>query len=150
MYQPRDGINTFAMVNKIVYTKSFGDFIFSPGINLRFYKKSRSESVQPLDHYLLSIPLVMFKYNISPQSTIILGMQGIPGFELNYKDYVQTENDYKRKTYTLEFSNRTTYFGYNVWASTGVSFDQLKYDEDYRDFENYKTSSTFIRVNLGW
>ena len=150
VYQPFDKINTFAMINKIVYTKSFGNLIFSPGINLRFYKKARSESVQPLDHYLMSIPLVMFEYIVSPRSTIRLGLQGIPGFEFSYKDYVQNENDYKRKSYTLEFSNRSIYFGYNVWASVGARFDNLRYDEEYRDFENYKTSSTFVNIQLGW
>ena len=150
VYQPKDAINTFAMVNKIVYTKGFGNWIFSPGLNLRFYKKARSESVQPLDHYLMSIPPVMFKYRISPRSTITLGLQGIPGFEFKYKDYVQTVNDYKRKTYTIEFANKSVYFGYVIWASVGVKLDELTYDKDYRTFENYKTSSTFVKVFLGW
>ena len=145
-----DEIYTFAMVNKIVYTKSLGNLLFSPGINLRFYKKARSESIHPLNHYLMSIPLIMFKYIISPRSTITLGLQGVPGIEYNYKDYVQTENDYKRKTYTLEFSNKTKYFGYDIRASVGATLDQLTYEETYRDFENFKSFSSFVKVFLGW
>ena len=65
VFQPNDEIRTLAMVNKIVYTKQWGNFIFSPGVNFRLYKKARSESIQPLDHYLMRIPFIMFKYIIS-------------------------------------------------------------------------------------
>ena len=138
------------MVNKLVYTKQWGNFIFSPGVNYKLYKKARSESLQPLDHYLIRIPLIMFKYIISPDTDIMLGLQGIPGFEFEYKDYVQSVNDYRRKTYTLQLENKSVYFGYNIWAAVGILFDQINYEEAYRAFEEYKTSSTFIRVFLGW
>jgi len=39
MFQPKDEIQTLSMVNKIVYTKQWGNFIFSPGIDFRLYKK---------------------------------------------------------------------------------------------------------------
>ena len=150
VFQPFDEIRTLAMVNKLVYTKQWGNFIFSPGVNLRLYKKARLESIQPLEHYLMTIPLIMFKYIISPDTDIMLGLQGMPGFEFHFKDYVQTVNDYKRKTYTLQVENKSSYFGYNIWAAVGILFDQLDYDEKYRAFEEYKRSSTYIRVFCGW
>ena len=149
-YQPHDILNTLAMVNKIAYTKRWGNWIFSPGVKYRFYKKVRSESLQPLDHYMMRIPLVMFKYIISPDTDISLGMQGIPYFQLQYKDNVQSHNDYRKKTYTLQIQNKTTYFGYQIWAAAGVTLDQLSYDEAYRQYEEYKFSTTFVKIFLGW
>ena len=110
----------------------------------------RSNSLQPLDHYMMRIPLVMVRYNISSKTDISLGMQGFSGFELEYSDYVQTSNDFGQKTYTLQLQNRTSYFGYNVWAAVGVTLDQVRYDETYRKFEDYKSSTTFVKVFLGW
>jgi len=92
----------------------------------------------------------MFKYIISPDTDIMLGLQGLPGFEFNFKDYVQSVNDYKRKTYRLQIQNKSIYFGYNIWAAVGVMTDQLNYEETYRKFEEYKSYSTYIRVFLGW
>ena len=149
-YQPHDVLSTMALVNKIVYTRRFGNFVFSPGVKLRFYKKVRSESLQPLEHYLMRIPLFMVKYIVSSNTDISLGMQGIPGFELDFADYVQSQNDYKQKTYTLQLQNRTGYFGYNIWGAVGISFDQINYDEIYRQFEEYKSTSTFVKIFLGW
>ena len=149
-YQPKDILSTIAMINKIVYTKRFGNWVFSPGVKFRFYKKVRSESIQPLDHYLMRIPLFMLKYIISDRTDLTLGMQGIPGFGLEYNDYVQTQNDYIQKTYTVQLQNRTTYFGYDIWASVGLNLDKLKYGEKYRQYEEYKSSSTFVKVSLGW
>ena len=138
------------MINKFVYTKSWGDFSFSPGINLRFLKKSRDKSVQPLEHYLITIPLIMFKYDVSMDTNIQLGLQGVPGFEFSDKDYVSGSNDYKRRTYLLQVENRSNYFGYDVWSGLGFKVDWVEFDTDSRSFENYKTSSTFINVGLGW
>ncbi len=119
-------------------------------MKFRFYKKFRSESLQPLDHYLMRIPLVMFKYIISPNTDISLGMQGVPGFQFQYKDYVQSHNDYRKKTYTLQLQNRTSYFGYSVWAAVGVTLNQIRYNEAYRQYEEYKSSTTFVRIFTGW
>jgi len=80
----------------------------------------------------------------------MLGLQGFKGFEFDHKDYVQRENDFKQKTYMLQLQNRTTYFGYDIWAATGIKFDEKYYSEMTRKFENYKSSSLFVNINLGW
>jgi hypothetical protein len=149
-YQPYDELKTVALVNKFVYTRQWGDFVFSPGVKFRLYKKVRSESVQPLDHYLMRIPIVMFKYIVSPDTSIMLGMQGLPGFQFRYKDYVQSRNDYRDRNYNLQISNQSVYFGYKVWAAVGVEYSHNVFDEDYREFEEYKSSSTYAKVFLGW
>jgi len=74
----------------------------------------------------------------------------MPWFEFDYKDYVQRENDFKQKTYMLQLQNRTIYFGYDIWAATGIKFDQLKYSESTRGFENYKSTTSYVKVFLGW
>ena len=149
-YQPHDVLNTFAMINKIMYMKSFGNFQFSPGVKFRFYKKARSESLQPLDHTLMRIPLFTVKYIFSNTTDVTFGMQGIPGFELSVTDYVQSQNDYSEKNYILQVQNRTTYFGYDIWTAMGFKYDNLTFKEPYRKFEEYKTTSTFINMYLGW
>ncbi|MDP2982262.1 MAG: hypothetical protein Q8O92_02895, partial [Candidatus Latescibacter sp.] len=63
---------------------------------------------------------------------------------------IQSENNYKQKTYTLQLQNRTVYFGYNIWASAGIRFDEKQFDESLRAFENYKTSTTFVKFLLGY
>ncbi|MBT4485268.1 MAG: hypothetical protein HOC71_16500 [Candidatus Latescibacteria bacterium] len=149
-FQPHDQLDTIALMNKIVFTKRWGNIIFSPGIKFRLYKKVRSESLQPLDHDLARIPLITVKYVISPRSDIMLGLQGIPGFQYSYSNYVQSQNDFRRRTYVLQFQNRTDYFGYNVWAAVGVDLDQVDYKEKYREFEEYQSSGTFVKIYLGW
>ena len=149
-FQPHDQLDTIAIINKFVYTKRWGNIIFSPGVKFRLYKKVRSESLQPLDHNLERIPLITLKYVVSPKSNIMLGFQGIPGFQYSYSNYVQSQNDFRRITYVLQFQNTTDYFGYNVWAAVGIDFDQVDYKEKYREFEEYKSSGTFVKVYLGW
>jgi len=149
-YQPQDILSTLAMSNKIIYTKAFGRFEFSPGIKFRFYKKVRSESMQPLDHYLIRIPMVMFKYIISENTDVILGLQGFDSFPLQYTDFVQEQNDYAQKNYVLQLQNRSSYFGYNVWGAAGFKYEEISFNQSYRAFEEYKSSSLFVKMSLGW
>jgi len=149
-YQPEETLTTIAMVNKVVYTKSFGNWTFSPGVKYRFYKKDRENVARPGDYYTTRIPLIMFKYRVSSRTDIMLGLQGFSGFEFDHKDFVQSENDFKQRTYMLQLQNRTTYFGYDIWASTGLQFDQIEYADATRDFENYKSSTTYVKIFLGW
>lgn len=150
IYQPHQNVNTLAMINKLVYTRQFGNWVLSPGVKFRFYKKDREDIPRPNDYYTMRIPLVMMKYIITPDTDLTLGMQGIPGFELDFKDFVQSENDFKQKTYTLQLQNKSVYFGYNIWAATGLRFDQFDYEQYEREIENYKSTTTFVKVLLGW
>ena len=149
-YQPYDELNTYAVVNKIVYSKVIGNFEFSPGIKLRLYKKARSESLQPLRHYTMRIPLVMFKYHLSPRSQILLGFQGIPGLEFRYVDYINDQNDYSKVNYLFQVQNSTDYFGYQIWAGAGIGIDKFTYDKPYRKLENYKSTRTFVTIHCGF
>ena len=149
-YQPGEILKTLAMVNKLVYTKSFGSWLISPGVKFRFYKKVRSDIARPGEYYTTRIPLLIFKYVISNKSNIMLGMQGISGIEFDFKDKVQSENDFNQHSYILQFQNNSVYFGYNMWASTGIKYDERRYAGEKRAFENYKSSSLFVKVLLGW
>jgi len=149
-FQREDTISTFAMVNKLAYTKQWGNLIFSPGVKFRLYKKEYSESIYPRDHYLMRIPIVYFKYRISPETSINLGLQGFKGFEFLYRDYIQGHNDYRKINYTIEVANNTSYFGFNIWGGFGFKLEQIKFEEEYRNFEEFKSSMFFVQVWLGY
>ena len=150
MFQPKDTVSILALVNKLIYTKQLGNWTFSPGVKFRLYKKDRSESLNPLDHYMMRIPLIYLRYRISPQTNITLGMQGFKGFELLYRDYIQSHNDYKQINTILQIENRTNYFGFDVWGGFGFRLEEVKYDEDYRKFEEFKSSSFFVQFWVGY
>ena len=149
-YQSGEVINTVAMSNKIIYTRKLGNWLLSPGYKFRLYKKDHSEIIYNGDYYTTYIPFMMVKYIISPRTDFILGIQGFPGFEFYDKDMHKSENSYKRKTMTLQLQNKTHYFGYEIWASTGLTIDEIEYSDETRAFENYKTSTMFVKVYLGW
>ena len=74
------------MSNKLVYTKQWENFTISPGIKLRLYKKGYRESLNPRSHYLMQIPLLFLRYQVSSRTNVTLGFQGFEGFEYTYKD----------------------------------------------------------------
>jgi len=138
------------MVNKLAFTKQLGNWTFSPGVKFRLYKKYYSESIHPRDHYLMRIPIVYFKYQISPRTNVTLGLQGFKGFELLYRDYIQSHNDYRQVNYILEIENKTSYFGFDVWGGFGFKSEQKMFEKEYRNFEEYKSSMFYVQMWLGY
>jgi hypothetical protein len=69
--------------------------------------------------------------------------------EFTFKDFIENANDYTQKTYTMQLQNRSTYFGYQIWAATGIRFDQMEFTQSLRSFENYKTSTLFVKIFCG-
>jgi hypothetical protein len=99
---------------------------------------------------LKQLPLLFLKYRVSSRTNVTLGFQGFEGFEYSYRDIIQSQNDFKQKNILLQIDNRTTYFGFDVWGGFGFMIEELEFDEVYRSFENYKTSSFFVRIWLGY
>lgn len=149
IYQLGGNLQTIALSNKIVYTKQWGNLIFSPGIKYLFYKKNRPGYILPDDHYFVSIPVIYFKYIISPKSNIILGFQGLPGMEYRYMDYINNRESFKQKDYVIQIENQSVYFGFNVIGMWGFKLEDFKYDYSGRIPENYKTSSFFVKIYVG-
>jgi len=150
IFQSKDILTTFAMVNKIAYTKQLGNWTFSPGLKFRLYKKGRSESLNPLDHYLMRIPVIYLIYRISDNTNITYGMQGFKGFEMSFKDYIQSHNDYHQVNHMIQIENRTKYFGFDIWGGFGFQLEQISFDEEYRKFEEFKRSLFFLKMYIGY
>jgi len=149
-YQPGETISTIAMSNKIAYIRKFGDWTLSSGFKIRLYKKDLSEIPRPGDYYRLFFPLITCKYSITPLTDIMLGMQGFTGFELNYKDFVQSENDYEQTNYLLQLQNRNIYYGYNIWGVIGIKIDELRFRNEINRIGNFKSSTLFVKVLMGY
>ena len=149
-YQPGSVLNTLAMVNKLVYTKQFGNWTFSPGLKYRLYVKGRKESLDPMDHYAMRIPVVCMKYKISSDTKITFGMQGFRNFEMYYKDYIVDYNNYRKINYLFQIENICDYFGYTTWTGFGFQLEQVSFDKIRRKLEEYKSSSFFMKICIGY
>ncbi|MFC1650785.1 hypothetical protein ACFL2X_04380 [Candidatus Latescibacterota bacterium] len=150
VYQAEDIINTLAVSSKLIYTKQWGNLSLSPGFKYRTYKKAYLESLNPRRHFVMQIPMIIMKYRISSKTNISLGFQGFKGFEYHYRDLIQSQNNFRQRNILLQVENKTIYFGFEVWGGFGFQLEDHKFDEEYRKFENYKTSSLFVRMWIGF
>lgn len=149
-YQLPGTLNTLALVGKIAYARSWGNWTFSPGLKYRLFKKDQSYHVNPEDYYTMRIPVVFVKYRVSPDTRISLGMQGMKGYEFNYTDELDPRNNYHQQNLVAQVENRTIYFGFTVWGAWGFKRQQVTYDSPERAYESYKSTSFFVTMYLGY
>ncbi len=149
-FQLGDIITTYAIANKLSYTKQLGNWTFSSGIKFRLYKKDFSRFLYPRDHEYWRIPLIYLKYSVSPDTNITFGTHGFKGMNLSFKDYTKSQNNYNQRNIMLQLTNRSRYYGFDIVGLCGFRLEEKMFIEANRKFENYKTSTLFVQIWLGY
>ena len=147
--QPSCVLKTMARVNKFSYTINWRNWTLSSGIKFRNYKRARSNQIFPEDHYMMRIPIIYLKYRVSPLTNITFGVQGFNGLESRYINYVNGSYNYRQKNFIMQFENKSNYLGFTAWGAWGFNLKQVDFDHVHRKFDNYKSSSFFVKVYIG-
>ncbi len=149
-YQEKDRVDLLTMVSRLDGLYRWGKWSFMPGLKVRILKRVRESLDIPLSHQRTIIPRTIFQYDISDRTNVKIGAEALPWLYFRHRDLVLTHVGRREKNYLFEVSNRSTYFGYTVYAFAGINIESVQFDSWLRKFENRETSSAYLRVILGW
>ena len=148
-YQEGNVLRTVAAANTFIFTKQAGNIVFSPAYKYLFYKKDRSCHIEPQVYYIMSIPVVTVKYIFSPNTNLTFGMQGFRWLPFRYIDNADPWNKFRQWNWSIQFQNRSEYFGFQCYGIWGFRFEQVSHNR-WRRFEDYKSSSFFTQIVMGY
>ena len=149
-YQDEDRIGLLTMVSKADYTWRLGKLWITPQLKLMFLKRVRRSLDFAVDYERYFIPILRFDYFITQKTLIRAGIQGFPGLEYEYTDFIDNINSFKMRTSIFSVSNVSRYFGYNIVTNLGIMFEKRDYADPQRGYEDYDYSNAFLRVILGY
>ena len=151
MVQREDRIVSIALVNKADYTYRIGEkWELEAQLKLQFLKQKQRTSPFPLHHERILLPILKVGYWLTPRTVIRGAMEGIPGQDFSHTDLADDRESYEQRTYTIFFTNRSRYFGYNLATSAGLVFERWDYIDPFRVSEEYDSSKVFFQVILGY
>lgn len=151
IYQRKNEIRLLSSVHRFDYTwrRPRSRFELIPAIKVLFLKRNQDIIDVPLADELAVIPILKANYYITPRTVFRAGAQGFPGLEYRVKDYANGWNSFRQYVYIFMMTNRSEYFGYELVANAGVSFDHRTFGDPFRAADNTDVVSTFIQIVAG-
>ena len=157
--QRRRRLDFGTSVSRLQYTLNFGPLEISPQFKMLYLKLiDRDADRLPNGNYgsrdLRSeyhlIPILRLQYALLERTSLRLGIQGIGPLPYRLKDSVRSRESLERRTTTLTLTNRSRYFGYDLYTIVGMGRDQREYDDTFRRDEEFDRLNIFVRALIGF
>ena len=157
--QRRRRLDFGTSVSRLQYTLHLGRLEISPQFKMLYLKLiDRDADRRPNGGYssrdLRSeyhlIPIVRLRYALLERTSLRLGIQGIGPLPYRLKDSVRSRESLERRTTTLTLTNRSRYFGYDLYTIVGMGRDQREFDDTFRRAEEFDRLNIFVRALIGF
>ena len=65
-------------------------------------------------------------------------------------DSIKERNDFERRTAFATLTNRSKYFGYDLYTIVGFQRDEKLFDDEFRHADEFGVWSFFVRALIGF
>ena len=96
------------------------------------------------------IPILRLRYPLLRRTTLQAGVQGLG--PVPYKVEVRTDgrSSFEQRTAFVTLTNRSRYFGYDLYTTIGFKRDRQEYDDLFQRFRDRDEWSGFVRATIGF
>ena len=152
-------LDYWTLVSRADYTWQWGRLQIQPRIKFMFLRLvDQNADRQPGGRYAAReliaehriIPILLVSCPLLRRTTMQLGLQGLGPLPYRLEDRVRERNSLRRRIGFLTLTNRSLYFGYDLYNIVGMQRDKLSYDDTFRQSSNRDTWSFFIRTLVGF
>ena len=147
--QQADAVHEGAWVLRGAYRWQLGRLQVSPKVKLMgYWRRSREDLLRAVGEGYF-YPMVVSEYQLTPQTRLSAGAQGLPFLRCRYRDFEHGDVDYGSEDYIVAVTNSTTYNGYHLSLNLGYHLKRIRYDERHRAGEDLDRSLYFLRLIMG-
>ena len=96
------------------------------------------------------IPILKLRYPLTSRTTLQVGAQGWGPLPYRLNDRTEKRNSLEQRTAVVSLTNRSRYFGYDMYTIIGFSREELDFDERFQRFRNFDRWTLFVRNLIGF
>ena len=167
-FQPSRRLDFLTTASSIEYTWQWGHLEFGPRFKLLHLRQIDRAADVAIRSETQVIPILMARYLFSSRSSLRLGIQGMG--PLPYRVYCgrcgstpdtpdqfglgefdpRNPESFTQRNLVIAVTNRSKYFGYDLWTLVGYTKEKRKFDDPLQSFRNFHTSTFFVRAFIGF
>ena len=150
IFQRGRRLDQWNVVSRADYTRYWGSLKLQPQFKFMLLRLRDQRAERSLRSEVSWIPIVRAEYPLMSRSTLQVGIQGIGPFPYRYRDRAAERHSFERRTKFVNVTNRSSYFGYELFTILGFKKDHLDYDDDFQKFREFDSWTFFIRALVGF
>ena len=149
-FQRQRRLDHWTGVSRADYTYHWGRLQLTPQVKLFWLRQRDQRAERSLRSEYGSLPIVRLSYPVMQRTTLQAGVQGIGAWPYRFKDNVAERNSFDRRTWFVALTNRSRYFGYDLYTIVGSQRDRKIFDDEFRASDNIDVWSFFVRALIGF
>ena len=96
------------------------------------------------------IPILLASYPVLPRTELKLGLQGFGPLPYQVRDQVDESRSFEERVGFLTATNRSLYFGYDLYTTIGFQRNRRHFDDPLRRSSDSDNFSFFVRALIGF
>ena len=137
-------------VSSIDYTYHWGRLDLQPQFKFFWLRLRDQRAERSLRSEYGLLPIFRLSYPLMPRTKLRVGLQGIGGLPYRFEDKAIPRNSFDRHTWFATMTNRSKYFGYDLYTIVGTSRDKKNFDDTFRAAEEFDSWTFFVRALIGF
>ena len=159
LFQSGRRLDSWTVVSQVQYTRHLGRLRVVPQFKFMLLSLVDQGTDRPgegsygsrrLYSELRTIPILRLEYPLLPRTAFLAGIQGWGPLPYRVEDQVRERNGFEQRTAFFTLSNRSAYFGYDLYTIVGIRRDQKQFDDLFQRFRNLDGWSFFVRTLVGF
>ena len=152
-------LDSWVTVSRIQYTWRLGNLTVMPQYKLMHLRliDRNADRIGPgnyasrdLQSVTTKVPILRASYRLLPRTTFQLGLQGVGPLPYRVKDRVRAHESFKQRTLLATVTNRSRYFGYELYTIIGMTKERRQFDSRQQGFNNTDGLLFFVRGLVGF
>ena len=149
-FQRARRLDQWNVVSRADYTRYWGSLKVQPQFKFMLLRLRDQRADRSLRSEVSLIPILRAEYPLMSRSTLQVGIQGIGPFPYRFEDRAAERNTFERRTKFVSLTNRSAYFGYQLFTIIGFTRDKQDFDDEFQTFREFDSWSFFIRALVGF
>ena len=137
-------------VSRLDYTYHWGRLDLQPQLKFFWLRLRDQRAERSLRSEFGALPIFRLNYPLMPRTTLRVGVQGVGWWPYWFEDRASPRNSFERHTWFATLTNRSSYFGYDLYTIVGTSRDKRNFDDVFREAEEFDVWSFFVRALIGF
>ena len=159
LFQSGRRLDSWTVVSQVQYTRGLGRLRVVPQFKFMLLRLVDQGADRPgegsygsrrIYSELRTIPILRLEYPLLPRTTFRAGIQGWGPLPYRVEDQVRERNGFEQRTAFFTLTNRSAYFGYDLYTIVGIRSDRKEFDDLFQRFRNRDGWSFFVRTLVGF
>ena len=137
-------------VSKAEYAWGIGSWTLTPQLKFLVLRLIDREADRTLRSERSVIPILKGTYPLSSRTTLRFGLEGWGPLPYSFEEQGRNSDSFERRTSFITFTNRTAYFGYDLYTIIGFNKDKQRFDSPFQRDRSSDVWRFFVRGLIGF